>query len=66
MSKGLSGSLRLIAMLAVLLLAMLAVTALFGWLPAEELRDVAIKGLATLALVAVVALALGALLGRNE
>ena len=66
MNQGLSGSLRFIAMLAVLLLVMLGITALFGWLPPEELRDAALKGFATLVLVAVASIALGALLGRKQ
>ena len=66
MSTGLKGSLRFIAMLVALLTAMLALCLLFGWLPREELADAAIKGYATLAISALLALALGTLLGRDR
>lgn len=66
MSTGLKGSPRFIAMLAALLTAMLALCLLFGWLPREELADAAIKGYATLAISALLALALGTLLGRDR
>ncbi|MDP3856892.1 MAG: hypothetical protein Q8Q73_03925 [Stagnimonas sp.] len=66
LSRGLKGSLQLIAMLTALLAAMLAICGLFGWLPREELIDAAIKGFATLAIVALLSLALGLLLGRDE
>lgn len=66
MNKGLKGSLQFIAMLAALLAAALALCGLFGWLPREELIDTAIKGFSTLAIAALLALALGTLLGRNE
>lgn len=66
MTTGLKGSLRFIAMLAALLTAMLALCGLFGWLPQEELIDAAIKGYATLAIAALLALVMGALLGRNS
>ena len=66
MNNGLKGSLRFIAMLAALLTAMLALCLLFGWLPREELIDSAIKGYATLAIAALLALVMGALLGRDK
>lgn len=66
MNTGLKGSLRFIAVLAALLTAMLALCLLFGWLPREELADTAIKGYATLAISALLAWALGTLLGRDQ
>jgi len=66
MSSGLKGSLRFIAMLAALLTATLALCLLFGWLTREELVDAAIKGYATLAVAALLSLALGTLLGRDK
>jgi len=66
MSSGLKGSLRFIAMLAALLTATLALCLLFGWLTRDELVDAAIKGYATLAVAALLSLALGTLLGRDK
>lgn len=66
MSTGLKGSLRAIAMLAALLAAALALGALFGWLPAEQLQTLALQGFGTLAVIAVLALVLGGLLGRRD
>lgn len=66
MTTGLKGSLRAIAMLAALLAATLALCALFGWLPMEQLQTLALQGFGTLALIAVLALILGGLLGRRN
>ena len=66
MSTGLKGSLRAIAMLAALLAATLTLCALFGWLPAEQLQTLALQGFGSLAVIAVLALVLGTLLGRRN
>lgn len=62
MNQGLNGSLRLLAMLAVLLLGALALALVLDLLPAAMLADTAIKGLSSLGILAVVTLILGVLM----
>lgn len=62
MNQGLNGSLRLLAMLAVLLLGALALALVLDLLPAAMLADTAIKGLSSLGIMAVVTLILGVLM----
>ncbi|TAJ53413.1 MAG: hypothetical protein EPO48_06350 [Nevskiaceae bacterium] len=62
MNQGLNGSLRLLAMLSVLLLGALALSLVLDLLPATVLADTAIKGLSSLAILAVVTLVLGVLM----
>lgn len=62
MNQGLNGSLRLLAMLAVLPLGALALALVLDLLPAAMLADTAIKGLSSLGILAVVTLILGVLM----
>jgi len=66
MNQGLNGSLRLLAMLAVLLLGALALALVLDLLPRATLADTAIKGLSSLAILAVVTLVLGVLMNRRD
>lgn len=66
MSTGLKGTLQLLAMLAVLLLAALALGFALKLATGEQLLELAGQGLATLFIVALAALALGVLLRSRE
>lgn len=66
MNRGLKGSLRLLAMLAVLLLGGLTLALVLDLLPRATLADTAVKGLSSLAILAVVALVLGVLLDHRD
>jgi len=66
MSQGLGGTLRLLAVLAVLVLAALAGLLLFDVIPREQLADTATKVFALLGIAAVAAVALGALFKSQD
>lgn len=66
MSTGLSGSLRLLAMLAVLVLAALASLLVFDVIPREQLAETATKVFALLGIAVVTVVALGALFKSRD
>lgn len=66
MNNGLKASLRLLAALAVLLMAGLLALFVLNLIPREQLADTASQWLSLLAILAVALLALSGLLSRRE
>ncbi len=66
MNKGLSGSLRLLAILSVLVLAALAILFVLDVIPREQFADAASKVFSLLGIAAVTVLAIGVLFKSNH
>jgi hypothetical protein len=64
--NGLAGALKLIAVVAVLLLALLAAGFVLDLVPKEAMGEIATKVVLLAAIVAITAFLIGALIGRSK